>query len=282
MTHLASTLVVCGGFLLLVPAEASAAAGSATATFAFALATAPATPASQQLTGGALDTEPADSSDNDDDDDVVGGDAAIAVGSSHALSSGDPTHLIHVDVEWWLSHTMDGHSLRGPPRGNGDESAVDVFEIDRFFAGRTPLSPASRQAHLPFQGDPAHQLTGGALDTDPPDSSDDDDDDDVLGGDAAISAASRHAMSSRDRSVLLDPHAAQRVSHAREGHSLRGPPPWVDSDASGATSGTGRRFDADRSPLRAAVLRRAHPPTPSARSPAGFRARHGQSLRAPP
>jgi hypothetical protein len=129
LTHFASTLLVCGGFLLLAPADASAADVVAARTFGFEIVTSPDTPRDHQLSGGALDTDLPDSSDDDDDDDVVGGggDAVIAVGSCHAICSGEASSPVHIEVESWVSHTMEGY-FRGR-RAAGSSDADRVIDL---------------------------------------------------------------------------------------------------------------------------------------------------------
>jgi hypothetical protein len=232
LTHFASTLVVCGGFLLLAPAEASAADVAAARTFAFAIVTSPDTPP-HQLSAGALDSDDDDSSDDDDDDDVVGGrgDAAIAVGSCHTICSGEASSPIYVDVESWVSHKIDGHSLRGPPRvedGASDvDSAID-FPLD---AGRMPAAadaPVATVQTTPSgmftAGGADHQFNSGSLGSDDDDSSADDDDDDALGGDAAIESGSARPGSTRHISQHFRVDPVPPVSPTSDGHSLRAPP----------------------------------------------------------
>jgi hypothetical protein len=235
LTHFATTLVVCGGFMLLVPAEASAADVAAARTLGFGIVISPDTAPDHQLTAGALDSDDDDSSD-DDDDDVVGGggDAVIAVGSCHAICTGEASSPVHIEVESWVSHTMEGHSLRGPPTLQDRASAADRVIDSRLHAARIPPAAAdvlvttvqSTLSGMVSAGGPDHQFHSGGLDSDDDDSSDDDGDDDVLGGDAAIETGSCELTSVAHVAHFFEADSIPPVFVTSDGHSLRAPPQY--------------------------------------------------------
>jgi len=131
VAHLAVTLVVCGGLVLLLPTPSSA-SGMPT----IAVVPAPDCAASgdragdQQFTVDDAGLDAPDSCDDDDDDDDApsGSDAAIAVDECRTCVRGDALHVVHVKLDPWISRTVDGHSLRGPPRD--DETSSDLDDID--------------------------------------------------------------------------------------------------------------------------------------------------------
>jgi hypothetical protein len=128
VAHLAVTLVVCGGLVLLLPVPAPAQGLPATiSVIAVTDCDASANSAADhQLAGDDAELSAPDSDDDDDDDDApTGSDAAVAVDACRSISHGDVVHTVHVEVESWLSRTVDGHSLRGPPSDDQTSSDAD-------------------------------------------------------------------------------------------------------------------------------------------------------------
>jgi hypothetical protein len=126
--HLAVTLGVCGGLVLLLPAPALSQGLPATiSAIAVTDCDASGNPAADySLTGdeAGLSAPDCDDDGDDDDDAPTGSDAAIAVDPSRTTSDGSVIEDVHIDVEPWISRSVDGHSLRGPPAG--DESSSDA------------------------------------------------------------------------------------------------------------------------------------------------------------
>ena len=130
VAHLAVTVVVCGGLVVLLPAPALPQGLPATiAAISATDSDAPADPADHQLTGDDSELSAPDSDDDDDDDDApAGSDAAMAVDPSRMIARSAAMETVGVEAEPWISRTVDGHSLRGPPRD--DETSSDVDDID--------------------------------------------------------------------------------------------------------------------------------------------------------
>ncbi len=128
VAHLAVTLVVCGGLVLLLPAPSSAATLPAMATVVPVLdCRSAADPAGgHQITGNDASLDSPDSSDDDDEDDApTGADAAIAVDQCRTPVRGDVLHVVYIKVPTWISRTVEGHSLRGPPADDDTSSDTD-------------------------------------------------------------------------------------------------------------------------------------------------------------
>jgi hypothetical protein len=129
LAHLAVTLVVCGGFVLLLPTPAMSQGLPATISIV------PLTDCdgsgysttSHQLTGDDAELSAPDSDDDDDDDDApTGSDVAIAADDCRTVSHGHVMEVVHMAAEPCISRTVDGHSLRGPPAGEKTDSDTDV------------------------------------------------------------------------------------------------------------------------------------------------------------
>jgi hypothetical protein len=127
LAHLAATLVVCGGLVLLVPAPALAqGARAAIAPITVLECADSGRPAGDhQLSRTAELSSPAS---NDDDHAPTGSDTAIAVDQCRMITRGDVMHVVQIEAEPWISHTVDGHSLRGPPAD--DDTSDDDFDGD--------------------------------------------------------------------------------------------------------------------------------------------------------
>jgi hypothetical protein len=131
VAHLAVTLVVCGGLVLLLPTPASASSVPAITSVVSVLDCVASTdPAgTHEFTGKDASLDAPDSSDDDDDDDATtGADAAITVDQCRTPTRGDVLHVVHVKVGTWISRTVEGHSLRGPP--TDDQTSSDADDVD--------------------------------------------------------------------------------------------------------------------------------------------------------
>lgn len=129
LAHLAVTLVVCGGFVLLLPTPAFSQGAPATILIV------PLTDcdgsgysaAHHQLTGDDAELSAPDSDDDDDDDDAPSGsDVAIAADDCRTVAYGHVVEVVHMEAEPCISQTVDGHSLRGPPVDDKTDSDTDV------------------------------------------------------------------------------------------------------------------------------------------------------------
>jgi hypothetical protein len=116
LAHLASTLIVCGGLVVLLPATAAAADLGVTSVSTVPCVNSHAGDATHQFNAGGVDSDDDDSSDDDGDDDVVGGDAAIETGSCELTSIAHVAHFFETDSIPPVFVTSDGHSLRAPPQ----------------------------------------------------------------------------------------------------------------------------------------------------------------------
>jgi hypothetical protein len=129
LARVVSTLVVCGGLPLLIHAAAAPASDPLTASFPLTCGLAADAAGHAVWTNQAALDDP-DSSDDDGDDDVPGGDAAITVDTHQHGVVGPLAEQIHVPIEVWISHTRDGHALRGPPALDDDNSLSDNDDED--------------------------------------------------------------------------------------------------------------------------------------------------------
>jgi hypothetical protein len=119
LSHFVSTLLVCVGAVVLLPAashsdDPSRSLRSTGCGFTAAPATGPAA----ALTAGALLPEAPDSTDNDDDDgdeDVPGG-SMVLPGPPVTAESHSVEFVTHVGTVFVHSATIDSHSLRAPPQ----------------------------------------------------------------------------------------------------------------------------------------------------------------------
>jgi hypothetical protein len=128
MAQLALTGVVCGGLVLLLPTAALSQGLPATiSAISVTDCDASAAPAGDhQLTDDGCALSAPDSDDDDDDDDApTGSDAAIAVDHDRAITRSDLMEVVHIEVDPWISCTVDGHSLRGPPADDQTSSDAD-------------------------------------------------------------------------------------------------------------------------------------------------------------
>jgi hypothetical protein len=133
VAHFAVTLVVCGGLLVLLPAPVSSSGVSLAAIVPALECAASADRAGNHRLGGDAGLDAPDSCDDDDDDDDApsGSDAAIVIDESRTTSHDHAMDVVHIEVEPWMSRSVDGHSLRGPPAGEPDSSdADDDFDGD--------------------------------------------------------------------------------------------------------------------------------------------------------
>jgi hypothetical protein len=128
VAHLAVTLVVGAGLVLLLPVPTLAEGFPAAISM---IATHPCHGSAEstrghQLIGDDAELTAPDSDDDDDDDDApTGSDAAIAVDHCRTTARGDVSDLVHVEAESWVSRTVEGHSLRGPPSDDDTSSDAD-------------------------------------------------------------------------------------------------------------------------------------------------------------
>ena len=132
VAHLALTVVVCGGLVVLLPTPAAANDVLTITSIVDVLdCVASADPVGeQQFTGNDASLDAPDSTDDDDDDDApTGADAAIAVDQCRTPICGDWLHVAPINAEAWISRTVDGHSLRGPP-ADDDTSSDSDFDGD--------------------------------------------------------------------------------------------------------------------------------------------------------
>jgi hypothetical protein len=129
---LAMTLVVCGGLLLLLPTTATANGAPAFAVVSALDCAASADRAGdQQFTADAAGLDAPDSCDDDDDDDVPSGsDAAITVDECRTRLGDDVLRLLDIRIDAWISRTVEGHSLRGPPPDDQRSSDADDEDVD--------------------------------------------------------------------------------------------------------------------------------------------------------
>jgi hypothetical protein len=129
MTHIVLTVAVCGGLVLLLPVPPSS-HGLPAAISPVVDCSAPLDASGgPQLAADDAELSAPDSDDDDDDDDAPSGsDVAIAAEPAQAISHGDVIHVVHVEAESWISRTVDGHSLRGPPAD--DQTSSDADDID--------------------------------------------------------------------------------------------------------------------------------------------------------
>jgi hypothetical protein len=151
VAHLAVTLVVCGGLLLLLPpARSSNDVPTIAVVPALDCAASADRAGDHQFTDDAAGLDAPDSCDDEDDDDdaTTGSDAAIAVDQCRTRVGSDVLHIVHVKCNPWISRTVEGHSLRGPPAD--DETSSDA-DFDGDDDDPTPedsivLPPASSRA----------------------------------------------------------------------------------------------------------------------------------------
>jgi hypothetical protein len=112
--HVAFTLVLCSGLLFIAQAPQASAGEPIVAGFAAGcVAVQPAGDPGTWTAGLALDSP--DSSDDDSDGDAPGGDAAIPVETQQLAVAAHCSDAVWLAIQPWLSRTVDGHSLRGPP-----------------------------------------------------------------------------------------------------------------------------------------------------------------------
>jgi hypothetical protein len=126
--HLAMTLVVCGGLVLLLPAPAIAnGAPTIAAVIAPGCAASADGAEDQQFTADGAGLDAPDSCEDDDDDDAPGGsDGAIAVDEIRTRVGNNARHGVHVKMDVWLSRAVEGHSLRGPPQNDQTSPDADI------------------------------------------------------------------------------------------------------------------------------------------------------------
>jgi len=127
------TLVVCGGLVVLLSTPVAAnGAPAITSIIPVFDCVASADPArEQQFSNNDASLDAPDSSDDDDDDDApTGSDAAIVVDHCRTPDRGDVLHVVHTKVEGWISRSVEGHSLRGPPQDDDDTSSDDDYDGD--------------------------------------------------------------------------------------------------------------------------------------------------------
>jgi hypothetical protein len=152
VAHLAVTLVVCGGLVLMLPMPVVASgAPMITSVVAVMDCVASADPAREQhVSNNDASLDAPDSSDDDDDDDApTGADAAITVDQCRTPTRGGALYLVHTKVETWISRTVDGHSLRGPPQDDEDTSSDDDYDGD----DNDPTAEFSVPLPLPTTGE---------------------------------------------------------------------------------------------------------------------------------
>jgi hypothetical protein len=145
--HLALTVVVCGGFVWLPPAPAPSHDFRTTLSAVFDCSTSADSSRDHQLTGetAALNA-PACDADDDDDGAPTGSDAAITVDHCRTITRGDLLEVVHVEADPWISRTVDGHSLRGPPADDDTSSDADLDndnDDDPCAEYSAPLPPVS-------------------------------------------------------------------------------------------------------------------------------------------
>jgi hypothetical protein len=130
----ASTLLVCCGLALLLPASAPAERGGGSAGTSVC-AGSPEPSRDHQWTKSAGLTAP-DSCDDDDDDDDGDDDSsggsgqAIAASQRTPANHNDQSHIVHVERDAHTCRPLDAHSLRGPPAGQKESSDADVDDDD--------------------------------------------------------------------------------------------------------------------------------------------------------
>jgi hypothetical protein len=131
VAQLALTGIVCGGLVLLLPMAALSQGLPATiSAISITDCDASANPAGNHaLTSDDAELSAPDSDDDNDDDEApTGSDAAIAADECLTISHGDVSYDLHVEVDPWISRTVDGHSLRGPPAD--DQTSSDADDLD--------------------------------------------------------------------------------------------------------------------------------------------------------
>lgn len=127
VAHLALTVGVCSGLVLLLPTPVSSHGFATTISPVFDCSAAVDSSKDHQLTSDDAELSAPDS-DDDDDDAPTGSDAAIAVDPCRTASHGHVIHAVHVEVEAGISRDVDGHALRGPPED--DQTSSDADDID--------------------------------------------------------------------------------------------------------------------------------------------------------
>jgi hypothetical protein len=125
-----ATFVLCAGLAALMLSASSApsapSAPDAVAAWAsFAGASSDQTPEAHDWTDDRAALDSPDSSDEDGDDDPDAAPGGMQSAPRPIALFGDRVHGVHAELEPWSSRTQDGHSLRGPPRGNQDSSNED-------------------------------------------------------------------------------------------------------------------------------------------------------------
>jgi hypothetical protein len=123
---LAVALMVCGGLTLAAAVVLERAEHVAST---LSLKCGASTPLPCELKQGDVDDnrDPTDSSDDDDDDDDDSPDMLVASAPGRAHDNREAWSTLHERFENWVSMTMDGHSLRGPPCVQED---ILAFEND--------------------------------------------------------------------------------------------------------------------------------------------------------
>jgi hypothetical protein len=135
IAQVASTLLVCAGLVLLLPAPVSSDRDTLTETGTTVCAERPDAPGNHQWTNGAV-VEAPDSCDDEDDDDDGDDDSSGGPGQVIAASQripahhNDASHVVQVDSDAHTFHPLDAHSLRGPPAGQKESSDADVDDDD--------------------------------------------------------------------------------------------------------------------------------------------------------
>ena len=136
-----TTAVVCGAAALLLPSPCEAAVASGASepgvtvgpdAIAGQLPDSSGAP-SHAITGGARLTEPDPSDDDgDDDDDGDAAPGAPAAAADHWSPSGDSGEgaVMTSDIEVGPLTPLDGHSLRGPPRLESEDTSTDFDDDD--------------------------------------------------------------------------------------------------------------------------------------------------------
>lgn len=158
-------LVVCGG-LTLVAAVALARAEHLARTLTPRCGASSPLPAELKQGDMDDDRDPTDSSDDDDDDDDDSPDMLVAAAPRRAHDSTEVWSTLHEQFERWMSVSMDGHSLRGPPCVQED---ILAFEDDTDDRSQLAPSPVFGRAHSRDQHPPSSpeshlaqaQLAGG-------------------------------------------------------------------------------------------------------------------------
>ena len=156
LAHFVSTLVVCGvAALVLAPSPCGASVAMEESVIT---ADSNQPSAEHAWTEIAVAPDPPDSSDDDDggDDAPTASSGIVPVGCQERGAYRECWRLSQADIVSWSNHTADGHSLRGPPRADGDAFNVDDDDDD----DASVFSPRSAANHPPvlppfhFQFDP--------------------------------------------------------------------------------------------------------------------------------